>query len=171
MWQLIKKLLAVMLALGVLHQAMAFSLLGPFNTLPVTWQNDGFAGRPQGLGYAIGGSIGGPKFPLEAYRWNVPVITYAFDESFLRYFGPDGVEAVEEAIEMLNGLPAASAMSDTLSEFPLDTKGLNHLAQSLGLLDIKSYALSLLLEEMGLANPERFVWTLRDRDTAALEPG
>ena len=48
-------------------------------------------------------------------------------------------------------------------EFALDTKGENGTAAALGLLDLKSYTLAFLLEEMGLANPERFVWGLRGR--------
>ena len=170
MLQSIRKLLLVGLTLSVVHGAGAFSLLGPFKGAgnpagPDTWQDEGFGGRPEGLGYAINSSIGGPMFPIEAYRWNVPVITYAFDESFIRYFGPNGISAVEEAFAILNGLPPASQMSETLSEFPLDTKGRNDLARSLGLRDVKSTALSVLLEEMGLANPERYTWGLRDRVT------
>jgi hypothetical protein len=56
-------------------------------------------------------------------------------------------------------------MSATLTEFPFDTKHENGTAATLGLLDVKSITLSFLLEEMGLANPERFVWGLRGRST------
>ena len=31
----------------------------------------------------------------EEYRLNSPIITYAFDESFLSFFGTEGVKAVE----------------------------------------------------------------------------
>src|SRR6185503_12056596 len=80
-------------------------------------------------------------------------------------FGPKGVAAVEEAIGILNALPPASQMSATLTEFPLDTKSQNGTAATLGLNDVKSFTLSILLEQMGLANPERFVWNLRTRET------
>ena len=36
----------------------------------------------------------------EEYRWNVPVLTYAFDQSFLDYFGSNGVAAVEKAFQI-----------------------------------------------------------------------
>ena len=34
----------------------------------------------------------------EEYRWNTPLLTYAYDESFLNYFGSNGVVAIENAI-------------------------------------------------------------------------
>lgn len=153
--------------LGTVCGAGAFSLLGPLkngaNGFPDPWQGAGYGGRPQGLGYELGGDIGGPMLYTEGYRWNLPVVTYAFDLSFLQYFGTEGVAAVEEAIGILNALPSASKMSPSLSEFSLDTKSENGTAAPLGLLDLKSFTLATLLEQMGLANPERFVWGLRGR--------
>jgi hypothetical protein len=153
----------------LVSDAGAFALRGPLkngaNGAPIPWQGDGFGGRPNGLGYELQGDNGGPMNPLEMYRWNVPVITYAFDSSFLRYFGTNGVNAVDQAFAILNALPPASAMSPTLSEFPLDAKRQNQTASTLGLLDVKSTTLAIMLEQMGLSNPERFVWGLRDRRT------
>lgn len=167
MTRLNKGMLWLALLLGFTGGAGAFSLLGPFkdaaNGFVDPWQDVGYDGRPQGLGYQLPGDIGGPMLPTEAYRWNVPVLTYAFDQSFIRYFGTNGVNAVEAAIAILNDLPKASAMTANLDEFALDTKGENGTAAALGLLDLKSYTLAFLLEEMGLANPERFVWGLRGR--------
>src|SRR6266516_5400747 len=121
--------------LGITGGASAFSLLGPFKNaasgLTDPWQSAPYAGRPQGLGYTLAFDIGGPMFPFEAYRWNIPVITYAYDYSFLRYFGTNGVNAVDEAIAILNALPPASAMSASLTEFPLDSKDDNASAASL----------------------------------------
>ena len=169
MMRLTKGMMVSALVLMFASGAGAFSLLGPFkigaNFTGDEWQGDGFAGRPQGLGYSLNGDIGGPMLPTEAYRWNVPLLTYAYDSTFLQYFGSNGVNAVEEAIAILNALPPASRMSASLSEFPLDTKAENQTAASLGLRDLKSTALAFLMEEMGLANPERFVWGLRGRDT------
>src|SRR4051795_3193050 len=42
---------------------------------------------------------------FEAYRWNVPVITYAFDSTFIRYFGTNGMAEVEKSIKLLQDLP------------------------------------------------------------------
>ncbi len=38
----------------------------------------------------------------EEFRWNVPVLYYAFDQSFLSYFGSNGVVAVNAALAILN---------------------------------------------------------------------
>jgi len=124
-----------------------------------TWQT-------QELGYqltVVPVDIGGPMNLGEEYRWNLPLITYGFDESFLNYFGTRGVDEVEKAIKILNDLPPFSQMSRDLSEYPLDTRRVNHRGAALYLLDLKSFMLSALLEQMGLAAPERYTWTLRSR--------
>src|ERR1035441_4035821 len=81
---------AVVLALSSAHLA-AFSLLGPY----ADWMTPA-------LNYRLPGDIGGPMNIGEGYRWNVPVVTYAFDQSFLDYFGSNGAAAVERAIQMLD---------------------------------------------------------------------
>lgn len=143
-----------------------FALLGPFknraNNAPDPWQGKPYAGHAGGLGYELSGDIGGPMFINEAYRWNIPVIYYGFDRSFVDYFGQPGIEAVEQAIAILNALPPVSETSPDLTEFPFDAKRSN--ASAGNLIDLKSYALALLLEQLGLANPERFVWGLRSGD-------
>src|SRR3989442_6476772 len=146
-------ILAILVALGSAERVAAFSLNGP----PEAWE-------VQAIGYQIdGGDIFGPMNLGEEYRWNTPVITYGFDPSFLDYFGQQGVEAVEEAVQILNALPPFSAMSADLSEFPLDTRRFNHQATALGIFDLKTEALSAMLEEMGVAAPERWMVTLRER--------
>ncbi len=127
----------------------AFSLLGPF----ADWMD-------VQKGYTPQWDIGGPMNIGEGYRWNVPVVTYGFDRSFLDYFGSNGVVAVEAAIGMLNALPPASSIE--LTNYPLDVWRINYQAQSTNLLDLKSKTLFLLLEQMGLADPIRFAYCIRD---------
>lgn len=103
--------------------------------------------------------IGGPMDLGSGYRWNVPMVTYGFDKSFMDYFGTNGVAAVESAIQILNDLPPASSM--VLTNFPLDSRRINYLAQAQGLLDVKSKVLSVLIEQMGLAQPTRNIFVLR----------
>ncbi len=74
---------AALLTLSVARVG-AFSLLGPY----ADWMD-------QTLAYKQPGDIGGPMDINEEYRWNVPVVTYAFDQSFLDYFGSNGAAAVE----------------------------------------------------------------------------
>ena len=69
----------------------AFSLLGPVNEV--------FQVPP--LSYDLPGDIGAPKNLGEEYRYNTPVLYYAFDQSFLDYFGSNGVRAVEQALAIL----------------------------------------------------------------------
>src|ERR1700743_1816456 len=123
--------LAVALAQFFFSQnARAFALLGPFeNWMTIT---NGFM-QPE--------DIGGPMDITQGYRWNVPVITYAFDQSFIDCFGTNGVAAVEGAIQILNDLPPASQID--LNSYPLDTVADNFAAASTSLVDLKSTALFL----------------------------
>ncbi|PAW85413.1 MAG: hypothetical protein B9S33_09865 [Pedosphaera sp. Tous-C6FEB] len=143
--------LAVATTLGV--NASAFSLMGPF----ASWQT-------AAIGYNLAGDLGGPMNFFEDYRITVPVLNYGFDGTFLAFFGSNGVAAVNAAMTILNAVPAASAMSSTLTEFPLQAIGpANATAASLQIRDLKSAAMSTVLGQMGLASPERWVYTLRDR--------
>jgi hypothetical protein len=150
--------MSMSLALGA-GNAAAFSLLGPppaSGTAP-----DGF--QQPVIAYHLGGDIGGPKNLGEEYRWNTPNLFYAFDASFLDYFGSNGVFAIEQAIAIFNNLTNFSAMSADLSEFPLEVTRQNYRASALNLMDLKSVALSFILEELGLTDPVRYTWCLRDR--------
>lgn len=131
-----------------------FSLLGPYDT----WQ-------AANIGYQLPGDIGGPMNLGEEYRWDVPVVVYAFDATFLNYFGQRGVEEVDKAFAILNALPPVSQMSSNLTEFPLESRRINYAAQSLGIIDLKSTVLGFIVEAMGLADPIRYSWCLRARGT------
>lgn len=131
----------------------AFSLIGPF----ADWMN------PTN-GYRLPGDIGGPVDLGQEFRWSVPVLTYAFeggysDESFVNYFGLAGMQAVDQAIAILNSLPPASQIN--LDDFPTSAVQVNYRAQDQRLLDLKSQTLALLLEQLGLASPTRNLACLR----------
>ena len=127
----------------------AFSLLGPY----ADWMD-------VQKGYQLPGEIGGPMNIGDGYRWNMPVVTYGFDRSFLDYFGSNGVAAVEKAIGILNALPPVSSL--VLTNFPLQIWSVNYTAEALNLVDLKSVTLFFLLEQMGLADPKRYVFCIRD---------
>ncbi len=148
----ISRLLTVVCLLAASSVGQAFSLGGPF----ATWMR-------QEIGYQIGADLAGPMNLGEEYRWNQRTVTYAYDTSFLNYFGSNGVFAIEAAMKILNDLPSTDALSVELNEFPMDTRRVNYTAQALGLLDLKSLALSMMLEQLGVAVPERWVFTLRER--------
>src|SRR5712692_7046535 len=91
---LTQKFFVLLVVLAVAPIGMGFSLLGPYKSWQVT-----------ALGYNLPGDIGGPMNLNEGYRWNVPTVTYAFDATFVTYFGTNGIAAVEKAIQILNDLP------------------------------------------------------------------
>ena len=150
MFRPLSGLLVAAALLAPMHQAQAFSILGSNATWMVA-----------AVGYNSGIDIGGPMFIGEGYRWNVPVLTYAFDDSFLTYYGSNGVVAVESAMKILNNVPAADSMSESMNEFPTYTLRHNNSAAALGLLDVKTTALSWMLTRIGVGAPERWVYSLR----------
>lgn len=134
----------------------AFSLLGPYEA----WMQYSNCFRlPITPIYDLPGDIGGPMCLSNGYRWNVPVVTYGFDQSFLNFFGTNGVAAVEGAIQILNDLPPASSVE--LTNYSDNSQLINPQAQAQSLYDLQSVTLSLLLEQLGLASPTRYVYVLR----------
>lgn len=152
-------------ALGVVlgaGNACAFALLGPFDSWQVGelhYQITPGDGNIYGIG-----DLGGPQNLGEEYRWVVPEIYYGVDAAFLNYFGLRGSQEIDKAMAILNAIPNYSSLSENISEYPLEAARMNYQAAALGLYDLKSGMLTISLEWLGLANPERFVWTLRGRD-------
>ncbi len=140
------------LLLASLSTARAYSFFGPVSV--DTWQ------VPE-LGYMLAGDLGAPKDSGQEYRWNIPTLYYSFHQNFLTYFGSNGVRAVSQAFNAFNALTNASAVD--LSKFPVAVKRQNYRAQADGLLDLKSYTMELLIEQLGLADPIRYAWTLHNR--------
>jgi len=141
----------VILALGV-RNASAYALLGTYEPYQVSV-----------IGYQLPGDLGGPMNLGEEYRRNLPVMYYTFDQNFTDYFGTNGIDAVEQAFTIMNALTNVSSYSSNLAEFPMEATRENYLAQALNLTDVKSATLTLLAEEMGLAEPDRYTWCLHDR--------
>ncbi len=129
-------------------ESRAFSLLGPVQP----WMQSS-------NGVINSGDIGGPMCISNEYRWNVPALTYGFDQSFSNYFGTNGIAAVESAIQILNDLPPASQIA--LTNYPFSSQHINFAAQSQNLNDLKSETLSLLLEHLGLAQPKRYMFVIQ----------
>lgn len=138
------------------NDASAFALLGPY----APWMEET-------NGFRLRGDIGGPMDMGRGYRWNVPVITYGFDPSFVSYFGTNGVAAVEGAIQILNNLPPASQMN--LTNYSYDLSYQNLAATAASAQDLRSETLGLLLEHLGLAQPERYVYALKQWNTNLLD--
>jgi hypothetical protein len=157
------------------QRAWGFAFLGPFFGPDATWQvpaigydlaayeNISLPGAPTWLG-----DIGGPKNISEPYRRNCTVLYYAYDNTFQRYFGAQGIANADQAFAMMSSVFTAhtngvDGYSTNLSEFPFNSEQFNGTAQGLYLTDLKSVILHLLVEQLGLAEPERYTWTLFER--------
>lgn len=160
---IITSLCLVLLALGW-QRAHGFALLGP---LTVTGTGD--AWETASIGYALPGDIGTPKDFNQGYRRNLPIMYYGCDPNFATWFGPQGEQSLDAAFNILtytftnNGAENLNGYSTNLVEFPFNSQSYNYTAEALGLTDLKSTVLYAMMEEMGLAEPERYVWGLHDR--------
>ena len=166
MLQSIKRYWLVLTLLLAGSQSMfGFALLGPFNEsfqTPVIGY--GVSGLEVGFGNQNGSvDNGGPKNIGQGYRWNIPTVYYAEDASWIGYFGSNGIVEVDKAFALFNSLSNVSSYSADLSEWPFDSRRVNGAAEAFGLIDVKSTTMSLLMEQLGLAQPDRYVWTLRGR--------
>jgi hypothetical protein len=152
----IKRLLIAFGALISAGAVLGFTLQGPL----APWMT------PR-LGYNVDApaQYGGPMVIGEEYRWNVPVAYYGFTPEWITYFGQRGIDEVDKAFKMLNDTPTASKIN--LDAFPLTSQRVNQQASALGLTDLRSMVLGLGLEQLGLANPQRYVFTLRNRWTTS----
>jgi len=174
MRRVLKSLICVAMGAMAAGQALGFSTWGPLEPwqtqdmdygiryLPCTPAPDLVLEEVQGPGIiSINTELGGTKNFDEGSRLNVPIITYAYDYTFLSYFGAQGVAAVDSAFAVLNGLPAAS--NARLTQFVTEgNQQINYTAQALRMLDLKSIVMWLMLEHMGLIG-ETHTYDLRER--------
>jgi hypothetical protein len=101
---------------------------------------------PGNVGYT---ELGGPATLAQGGRMNVGFTTYAFDPTFIAYFGLEGEKAVDAAFAILNKLPTAS--SADLSKFATQgNQQVNYTARALSMMDLKSTVLQLMIEHLGL---------------------
>ncbi len=159
--------------LGVgLQSAHGFALLGPKEA----WQTavNGY-NRLQEINYPTAPWLAqepdwtyAPKNLGEWYRWSTPTLYYTYDPSFLYYFKTEGVQAIDSAFAALNSISNLDAYSTDLSEFALDEGRYNYSAAALHLFDMKSAMMELLVTRLGLADPERWTWCIREK---ILPPG
>lgn len=171
MQQIIKRFLWVVLLVSGLPAAWGFTPGGPIGSGPdgnpkPSGALVGDSWQTPSIGYGLAGDVNAPKNIGQAYRHNTPNMYYACDANFVGFFDANnttnGTAAIDAAFAILNGLTNVDQYSSQLSEFPFDTLKYNYSAQALGLTDLKSAALYFTLEQLGLAAPERYVWTLHD---------
>ena len=165
MLRFFKKLAVLAVLLTGVQVSHGFALLGPFEPYqtPAFNFNPAYLNIDQFGDLVVLGDLGGPHNIAEEFRRNTPVMYYACDATYWEYFGSNGVAAVDQAFGIMNSLTNVSAYSADLSEFPLKSQQMNYEAQNLYLTDVKSMTLHLLVEQMGLSQPERFTWTMHAR--------
>ena len=122
---------------------------------------------------------GSPKELRHSFRWNIPDFTYSFDASFVNYFGPDGMEAVHDAINVINDFFDNEEYSG-VSELDLHKHGfagnynttwINTTAHNQQILDVKSMVLGSMVNFLGLGNPHRNMFNITGlTNNANLDP-
>jgi hypothetical protein len=142
----------VVILFGQTDRLRGFSLLGPYES----WMT-------ADIGFVQPNELGGPMKLGNEYRWNLPTIYYGFDQSFLDHFGHRGVQQVEHSVAIINNLPPVDQLSANLAEYPINPRSpKNFTAESQSVLDLKSVALTALLEQLGLTSPRRYGHVIRD---------
>lgn len=167
MQQLLKRSAWLALLAMSVQISCGFALIGPLNEAyqaPVI----GY-GLPETVFVAPGGPVAladtsGPKNIGQGYRRTMPILYFSFDRSFMEFFGTKGSNAVYQAFQVYNNLTNVSMYSPDLSEFPFESQEVNSTAYAMSLTDVKSTTMHLIAETLGLSQPERFTWTLHDRD-------
>ena len=168
---MMKKTFLILLGLMASH-ADAFVLVGPrhANENTLTFNDTGGTLQSNPVASAnLQDDLGGPKRIDEFYRWNTPYLTYGFDASFVQFFGEEGIMAVNNAMNVLNDffVPQDGSYKG-MSQLNLarhgfggnyNTTWLNLTAQNENLMDIKSLALGMMVNYLGLGNPYRYAFT------------
>ena len=144
--------LPLVLLLAGAQSIFGFAMIGPYEP----WQTGV-------IGYNLAGDDGAPKNLSDGYRWNTRTLYYACDASFADFFGSNGIVAIDQAFAVFNSLTNLSSYSANLSEWPLNSTRYNYAAEALNLLDLKSTTMSRLINLLGLAQPDRYLWTIHNR--------
>jgi hypothetical protein len=116
--------------------------------------------------------MGGPKELKTFFRWNTPHLTYGFDQGFIQAFGVEGMEAIREAFRIMNdffvpedksyvGVSSLDYARDGfLNNF--NTAWENTTARNAQIIDMKSLMLGMLVNQLGVGNPHRYAFSIRN---------
>ena len=101
------------------------------------------------------------------WRWNQPYFVYSFDASFVGYFGTEGMDAVHQAINVVNDFFVNEDYSG-MGELDLmkhgfagnyNTTWVNTTAANAQIIDIKSLTLGMMVNHLGIGNSHRHMFT------------
>jgi hypothetical protein len=154
MLRLLKRCVWVGLLAASLEASFGYTPIGPAEAYEVAT-----------IGYMLTNDLGAPKDMFTEYRRNTATMYYACDANFYLFFGPQGVAAISAAFGVFNSLSNVSSYNNDLSltNFAYSARRQNWQAQALNLYDLKSLTMEMLIENLGLAQPDRFTWGLHDR--------
>ncbi|MBL67992.1 MAG: hypothetical protein CMO74_06005 [Verrucomicrobiales bacterium] len=154
--------------MALMPAAQAFVLLGPAKANETAARNytDGAAAQAAAP-KTITGHV--PRY----FRWAIPSFVYSFDASFVNYFGVEGMNAVHEAVGVVNDFFENDEYSG-MSELDLyrhgfagnyNTTWINTTAQNAQIIDIKSLVLGMMVNHLGLGNPHRHAFSIINHTT------
>ena len=161
MRQLIKIILCVALLGASLPVVWGFVPIGPVGNGGDSWQTQADGFNPN-TALTEGSALStGPKNIGEEYRPNSTMWFYTVDATFLDYFGSNGVVAVDNAFTILNNSFSytnaiatngigVDGFSAALDEMPDYSQHRNTTAYGLGLADLKSSVLAMMMPHLGL---------------------
>ena len=142
-------------------EAQAFVLMGPLSGQETTDQTQ----------FNLNDEMGTPKDidrgARRFWRWNQPYFVYSFDASFVGYFGSEGMNAVHEAVNVVNDFFENEDYSG-MGELDLSKHGfmgnynttwINSTAANAQIIDIKTLTLGMLVNHLGVGNPHRHMFT------------
>ena len=173
-----KKFIPIIALAALVLPANAFVLMGPSD--PTATVNEQTAIWPGSSGVASANVndtlYGTPKEKHRFFRLNTPYLTYGFHESFVQYFGAEGVVAIDEAMRVINDffIPEDGSYKG-MSELDLIKHGFsgnfatwwrNQTAANENLIDLKSLTLGMVVNRLGLGNPHRYAFTAYGVDTS-----
>ena len=153
-------------------------MVGPLHASEFTSDANGTGG----IDFNYTDDLGGPKDLKTFFRWNIPLLTYAFDASFMQYFGLEGRAAVKEAFTVVNDFfepqedPSSPIYYSGVSALDLGAHGFkrnystaweNITAKNAHIIDIKSLTLGLVVNQLGLGNPYRYSFGIHSTSTNA----
>ena len=173
-----KKLIPIIALVALVLPANAFVLMGPSDpTATVNEQTIIWPGSSGVTSANVNDTLyGTPKDKHRFFRLNTPYLTYGFHESFVQYFGAEGVVAIDDAMRVINDffIPEDGSYKG-MSELDLIKHGFsgnfatwwrNQSAANENLIDLKSLTLGMVVNRLGLGNPHRYAFTAYGVDTS-----
>jgi hypothetical protein len=99
----------------------------------------------------------------EFYRWNIPILTYGYDNSFLEIFKEQGKNEFESAVSALNNIPYDA----NIYQYPLNAMRGNYTASTENMYSLRTVFLNALIRTLGVADAESGMWLIRTQWVSA----